>query len=78
MLGMDLMMKSFKVKNRSGGVARVRWWNLNRANATKLVGKIKSKARWEVIDNVDAMWDGMANCIRRSAEEVLGVSRGGG
>ena len=24
------------------------------------------------------MWDGMANCIRRSAKEVLGFSRGGG
>jgi len=22
------------------------------------------------------MWDGMAQCIRRSAEEVIGVSRG--
>jgi len=24
------------------------------------------------------MWDGIAQCIRRSAKEILGVSRGGG
>jgi len=78
LLVMDLEMKSFKVKKRSGGVARVRWWNLTSENATKLAEKIKSEANWELIDNADAMWDGMAQCICRTAKEVLGVSRGGG
>ena len=44
LLVMDLEMKSLKVKKRSGGVARVRWWNLTRENATKLAEKIKSEA----------------------------------
>ena len=64
---MDLVTKSFKVKKRGGGVARVRWWNLTRENAIKLAEKIKSEASWELIENADAMWDGMAHCIRRSA-----------
>ena len=28
LLVMDLMIKSFRLKKKSGGVARVRWWNL--------------------------------------------------
>jgi len=44
LLVMDLVIKSLKVKKRSGGVARVRWWNLTRENVTKLWEKIKSKA----------------------------------
>ena len=42
-LVMDLMIKSFKGKKRSGGVARVRWWNLTKENTTKLSEKIISK-----------------------------------
>jgi len=41
---MDMVIKSFKAKKRNMGVARVRWWNLNREIATKLTEKIKSKA----------------------------------
>jgi len=41
---MDLVINSFEVKKRSGGVARVRCWNLTRENATKLSEKIKSEA----------------------------------
>jgi len=75
---MELVIKNFKVKKRSRGVARTRWWNLTRENATKLSEKIKSEANWKLVGDADAMWEGMAQYIRRSAREVLGVSRGGG
>jgi len=32
---LDMVIKGFRLKRRSGGVARVRWWNLTRDNATK-------------------------------------------
>jgi len=75
---MDLVTKRLKVKKRSGGAVRVRWWNLTTENAAKLSEKIRAGVNWELTENADAMWDGMAQGIRRSAEEVLGVSRGGG
>ena len=78
LLVMDLVVKSFKAKKRSVGVARVRWWNLTRENATSLLKKIKSEASWKLIEDADKMWEGMAQYIRRSAKEVLGISRGGG
>jgi len=75
---MNLVIKNFKLKRRSVSVARVRSWNLIREKATKLLEKIRAEANWELIENADVMWDGMAQCVRRSAEEVLGVSRRGG
>jgi len=77
LLVMDMVIKGFRVK-RSGGVTRDRWWNLTRENATKLSEKITAEANWKVGENADAMWDRVAQCIRGSAEEVLGVSRWGG
>ena len=41
LLVMDMVIKGFRVKRRSRGVARVRWWNLTRENATKLSKKIR-------------------------------------
>jgi len=78
LLVMDLVIKSFKAKKRSGGVARAKWWNLTRENATKLSEKIKLEASWKLTEDADEKWDGMTNCTHRSAQEVLGVSRGGG
>jgi len=66
------------VKERSGGVTRVRWWNLTIENVTKLSEKIKLEASWKVIGDANAMWKGMAQCIRRLTKEALGISRGGG
>ena len=46
-------------------------------NANKLGEKIKSEANWRLIEDADAMWEGMTQCIRKSAKEVLGISKGG-
>jgi len=77
-LVMDIMFKSFNVKKRSVGMARVIWWNLTKENATKLSERMKSEANWKLVEDADAMWEGMTKCIRRSAQEVLGISRLGG
>ena len=60
LLVMDLVTKRLKVKKRSGGAVRVRWWNLTRENAAKLSEKIRAGVNWELTENADAMWDGMA------------------
>jgi len=72
------MIQGFNVKKRNGGVVRVKWWNLTKENVVKLVGKIKSEASWKLTGDADEIWDGKAQCIRRSAREVVGVSKGGG
>ena len=42
LLVMDMVIKGLRVKRRSGGVARVRWWNFTRENATKLSERIRA------------------------------------
>jgi len=51
----DLAFKSYKVKKRSVGDARVKCWNLTRENVAKLSEKIKAKGSWKVIEGDDAM-----------------------
>jgi len=75
---MDMEFKGFKAKKRNVSVPRVRWWNLTRENATRLSDRIKSEASWKVTEDSDAIREGMAQCIRRSAKEFLGISRRGG
>jgi len=49
-----------KEKKRSASVARVRWWNLTKENAFKLLEKIKSEVCWKIVKDANAMWEGMA------------------
>jgi len=55
----------------------VRCWNLKGEKALKLSEKIKSEGKWRLDGDSNRIWEDMTNCIRRSAREVLGVSREG-
>jgi len=65
-------------RKRKVGGYKVRWWNLKGENAVKLSEKIKSEGKWNLDGDSSRILEVMANCIRRSAREVLGVSREGG
>ena len=49
-----------------------------RENADRLSEKIIADGNWRRLEEVDQMWEALAGCIRESAREVLGISRGGG
>ena len=59
------------------GVYKVKWGNLKGANVAKLTEKIKREGKWKLKGDLSTIWEGMADCIRRTAREVLGVSREG-
>ena len=42
---------------------------------TKLSEKIKTEVKWRLEGDSNRLWEEMAECIRRSAREVLGVAR---
>ena len=44
----------------------------------KLSARIAEKGAWRRVEDSDLMWEAAADCIRRSAKEILGVSRRGG
>lgn len=43
----------------------------------KLV-KIKEEGSWKQVENVDTLWESIAEYIQRSTKEILETSRGGG
>ena len=44
---------------------------------TKLAEKVKTKVKWRLDGDANRMWEEMAECIQRSARDVLGVSERG-
>jgi len=75
---MNVVIKRAKVKKRRVGEPKVRWWNLTRENAVELAEKILADGNWKRLEDIDQMWEVLAGCIRESAKEVLGISRGSG
>ena len=75
LLILDVEIRDVISRKRKVGVYKVRWWNLKGENAVKLSEKIKSESKWNLDGDSSKIWEDMANCIWRSAREVLGVSR---
>jgi len=78
LLVLDVEFKCSKWKKRSVGDSRVKWWNLTKENAMKLSERITEEGAWRQIEDTDTMWEVMAECIWRSAKEILRTSRRGG
>ena len=57
--------------------ATIEFLNFKNQNALKLSEKIKSEGKWNFDGGSNRIWEEMADCIRRSAREVLRVSREG-
>ena len=74
---MDLEIRGAVRRKRKVGEYKVRWWNLKGENGVKLAEKIKSEGKWKLDGDSSRIWEDMADCIRRSAREILGVSRVG-
>ena len=77
LLVMDVEIRSILRRKRAVGVYKIKWWNLNSENVTKLSDKIKTEGRWILEGDSNKIWEEMTECIRRSAMEVLGVTRKG-
>lgn len=77
LLVLDVEFKCSKWK-KSVGDSRVKWWTLTKEKAVLLSERISVKGSWRRVEDVDTIWEAMADCIRRSAKEILGSSRRGG
>ena len=74
---MDVEIRRVIRRKRKIGAYKVKWGNLKGEKARKLSEKIKSEGKWKLEGGSNKIWEEMADCIRRSAREVLGVSREG-
>ena len=78
LLVLDAEFKCSKRKKMRVGDPRVKWWTLTKENAGLIVERITEEGAWRRAEDADSMWEAMADCIRRSAKEILGFSRRGG
>jgi len=44
----------------------------------KLSATTMKEGAWRRVEDSDMMWEAMADCIQKSAKEILGASRRGG
>ena len=78
LLVLDVEFSGVKWKRRGVEDIRFKWWNLIKENARDLSAKITKEGALRRVEDSDMMWEAMANCIRKSAMEILGASRRGG
>jgi len=57
---------------------RIKWWTLTKEKAGLIAERIADEGAWRRAGDADSMWEAVADCIRRSAKETLGLFRGGG
>jgi len=77
LLFLDVEIRGIIRRKRKVGVYKVKWWNLKGENTMTLSEKIKKQGKWRLDGDSNRIREEMADCIRRSAKEVLGVSREG-
>ena len=75
LLVLDAEFKCSKWEKRRVGDPRVKWWTLTKENAVFLAERIMEEGAWRQVEDADEIWEALADCIRRSAKEILGSSR---
>ena len=58
--------------------ATIKWWGLKRVKQYVSKDKMIIEGKWNLDEDVDKMWNKMANCIKRVTIDVLGESKGCG
>ena len=78
LLVLDAEFKYPKRSQRRTEEPRIKWWTLTKEKAGLIAERLAEERVWRRAKDADSMWDVVADCIRRSAKETLGLSRGGG
>ncbi|KAM3269200.1 hypothetical protein P3S67_030082 [Capsicum chacoense] len=76
LLVMDLVITMGNKRRGGVGRPRVKWGGLTPVSALEIETKLEGMGAWECRGDVDSMWNKTMGCIKETAREVLGVSRG--
>ena len=80
LLLLDFVLSGHRRKRAVKMPPKIKWWRLSGVNGPLLRDRVLQEAErsgvWQVTEDADRMWVSMAACIRCSAFEVLGMSRG--
>ncbi|XP_070008755.1 uncharacterized protein [Nicotiana sylvestris] len=76
LLVMDIGIRIRRKKRSVRSRPRIRWGALTKDKAQELEGRLSAMAAWRSSMDANTMWSTTADCIRKSAREVLGISSG--
>ncbi|XP_070007715.1 uncharacterized protein [Nicotiana sylvestris] len=74
LLVMDIGIMIRRKKRTVRGRLRIRWGALTKDKAQELEGRLSAMGAWRSSGDANTMWSTKANCIRKAAREVLGIS----
>ncbi|XP_070008212.1 uncharacterized protein [Nicotiana sylvestris] len=72
LLVMDICIRMRRKKRSVQGRLRIRWGVLTK----EFEGRLSAMGSWRSSGDANTMWSTMADCIRKAAREVLGISTG--
>ncbi|XP_070007557.1 uncharacterized protein [Nicotiana sylvestris] len=75
LLVMDIGIMMKRKKRYARGRSRIRWEALTKDKTRELEGRLSAKGAWRSSGDTSTMWSTMANYVRETAREVLGVSK---
>ncbi|XP_070025152.1 uncharacterized protein [Nicotiana sylvestris] len=73
---MDICIRIRRKKRSVQGRPRIRWGALTKDKAKELEGRLSAMGAWRSGGDANTMWSTTADCIRKAAREVLGISTG--
>ncbi|XP_070008678.1 uncharacterized protein [Nicotiana sylvestris] len=73
---MDIGIRIRRKKRLVRGCPRIRWGALTKGKAQELEGRLSAMGAWRSSRDTNTMWSTTADCIRKAAREVLGISSG--
>ncbi|XP_070002113.1 uncharacterized protein [Nicotiana sylvestris] len=76
LLVMDIGIMIRRKKRSVRGRPRIRWGALTKDKAQELEGRLSVMGAWRSRGDANTMWSTTADCIRKAAREVLGISSG--
>ncbi|XP_070029241.1 uncharacterized protein [Nicotiana sylvestris] len=76
LLVMDVGIIIRRKKRLVRGRSRIRWGALTKDKVRELEGRLSAMRSWRIYGDTNTMWSTTADCIRKAAREVLGVSSG--
>ncbi|XP_070007600.1 uncharacterized protein [Nicotiana sylvestris] len=76
LLVMDIGIMIRRMKRSVRGRPRIRWSTFTKDKAHELEGRLSVMGAWRSSGDANTMWSATADCIRKTAREVLGISSG--
>src|SRR5262249_47762436 len=75
-LVMDVSIHRWKKNSIGNCCSKIKWWNLKGKNREAFGNRLVKEEVWNFDEEVNVLWNKIANCIKKVGKGVLGESKG--